>query len=160
MTTSLFIRTGTRYRAATAPEVCERATSYVLEQANRKCPLINNPNDAKNMLLNLSGLDHEEFGVIYLNSRHRVICIERSFTGTIDGAAVHPREIVKRALQHTASSVMFFHNHPSGSPDASGADEVITRRLKEALALIDVRVLDHLIIAGTTLISMAERGLI
>ena len=94
-----------------------------------------------------------------MDNRNRVITFEELFRGTIDGASVYPREVVKACLSHNAAAVIFAHNHPSGVAEPSLADERITKRLKDALALIDVRVLDHLIV-GEEVISLAERGLL
>ena len=109
--------------------------------------------------LHFGGLDHEIFGCLFLDNRHRLIAVEQLFRGTVDGACVHPREVVKAAIQHGAVALILVHNHPSGEASSSHADELITRRLKEALALIDVRVLDHLII-GERIYSFAEAGLL
>lgn len=117
------------------------------------------PDDTKRFLkLKLAHLEHEVFAVLFLDNRHRLVAFEELFNGTIDGCSVHPREVVKRALAHNAAAVIFAHNHPSGVAEPSRADESITRRLKEALSLVDVRVLDHLIV-GSEITSMAERGL-
>ncbi|MCK9503109.1 MAG: DNA repair protein RadC [Porticoccaceae bacterium] len=102
----------------------------------------------------------EVFVALFLDTRHRLICCEELFFGTIDGASVYPREVVKRALHHQASAVIFGHNHPSGIAEPSRDDEAITRRLKEALALVDIRVLDHVVVGAGCGVSMAERGLI
>lgn len=102
----------------------------------------------------------EVFGCLYLDNRHRVIETAELFQGTIDGAAVYPRVVVQQALTLNAAAVMFFHNHPSGVAEPSHADEAITRRLKEALGLVDVRVLDHFIIGDGDVVSFAERGMI
>jgi DNA repair protein RadC len=102
----------------------------------------------------------ESFYTLYLSSRHTVITLEESFKGTIDGAAVYPREIAKAALINNAAAVIFAHNHPSGFSDPSAADRRITQRLVEALALIDVRVLDHIVVGGTDHYSFAEHGLL
>lgn len=96
---------------------------------------------------------------MFLDNRHRVITFEEMFRGTIDGASVYPREVVKAALQHNAAAVIFAHNHPSGVAEPSQADQAITKRLIEALLLVDVRVLDHLVV-GEQVVSFAERGLI
>lgn len=103
---------------------------------------------------------YEVFACLYLDNRHRVIEFCELFRGTIDGASVHPREVVRGALTHNAAAVIFCHNHPSGVAEPSRADEAITRRLREALALIDVRVLDHLIVGDGPCVSLAERGLL
>jgi len=105
-------------------------------------------------------LEHEVFGCIWLDARHRVIEVEELFRGTLTQASVYPREVVKSALKHNAAAVIFYHNHPSGAAEPSNADEGLTRRLKEALELVDVRALDHFIIAHTKTTSFAERGLI
>ncbi|RMD69625.1 MAG: JAB domain-containing protein, partial [Gammaproteobacteria bacterium] len=101
---------------------------------------------------------HEVFACLFLDNRHRVIAFEELFRGTIDGASVHPREVVKRVLAHNAAAVIFAHNHPSGVAEPSAADRAITLRLKEALALIDVRVLDHVIVGDRETVSLAEMG--
>ncbi|TVP89216.1 MAG: JAB domain-containing protein [Thioalkalivibrio sp.] len=102
---------------------------------------------------------YEVFACLFLDNRHRMLAFEELFRGTIDGASVHPREIVRRVLHHNAAAVILAHNHPSGVAEPSRADEAITRRVQEALGLLDVRVLDHVIVADETL-SFAERGLI
>jgi DNA repair protein RadC len=102
----------------------------------------------------------EVFAALFLDNRHRVIAFEELFFGTIDGASVHPREVVRRALAHNAAALILAHNHPSGVAEPSRADESITRRLKEALALVDIRVLDHLIVGDGEMVSLAERGLV
>jgi DNA repair protein RadC len=96
---------------------------------------------------------------LFLDNRNRVITFEKMFYGTIDGASVYPREVVRMALKTNAAAVIFAHNHPSGVAEPSQADEQITQRLKEALALVDIRVLDHLIV-GDEVVSFAERGLL
>ena len=103
---------------------------------------------------------HEVFACLFLDNRHRVLAFEELFYGTIDGASVHPRQIVKRALYHNAAALILAHNHPSGVAEPSRADEQITLRLKEALALVDIRVLDHVIVGDGEVISFAERGLL
>jgi len=110
--------------------------------------------------LQLASRECEIFAVLFLTNRHRVIDFQEMFRGTIDGASVHPREVVKEVLRHNAAAVILCHNHPSGASEPSRADEAITRRLKEALALVDVRVLDHLIVGGSEITSLAERGLL
>ena len=105
-------------------------------------------------------LDYEVFGLILLDKRHRVIeCIDL-FRGTIDGASVHPREVVKLALEKSAAACIVYHNHPSGVQEPSQADELITARVKDALALIDVRLIDHLILGGPSVLSFAQAGLL
>ena len=123
--------------------------------------MVTNPADTRNYLsLRLAEREAEVFCVMFLTNRHRVIAFEEMFQGTIDGATVHPREVVKAALRLNAAAVILAHNHPSGVAEPSRADEAITRRLTDALALVDVRVLDHLIVGGSEITSLAERGLL
>ena len=110
--------------------------------------------------LRLAGREREVFVCIFLDAQHRVIEVEELFRGTLAQTSVYPREVVKRALRFNAASVIFAHNHPSGLAQPSRADELLTRSLKEALALVDVRVLDHFIVAGATATSFAERWLL
>lgn len=110
--------------------------------------------------MRLRDLPHEVFCCLFLDNRHRVMAFEELFRGTIDGASVHPREVVKQALARKAAAVILVHNHPSGLAEPSQADELITRRLKEALALVDIRVLDHLVVGDGVCESFAERGLL
>jgi DNA repair protein RadC len=112
------------------------------------------------LILTLAEREHEIFGCLFLDNRHRLIAIEEMFRGTLNGTAVYPREVAKRALAHNSAAVIFFHNHPSGDPDPSRADEALTQRLKEALAMPDIRTLDHIIVGGSTTMSFAERGML
>lgn len=108
----------------------------------------------------LAGLPHEVFVCIQLDAQHRVIDVDELFRGTLTQTSVYPREVVKAALRANAAAVIFAHNHPSGVCQPSRADELLTRTLKDALGLVDVKVLDHFIIAGTSALSFAERGLL
>ncbi|HEX2493014.1 MAG TPA: DNA repair protein RadC [Steroidobacter sp.] len=110
--------------------------------------------------MRLRDLTYEVFCCMHLDNRHRVIAFDELFRGTIDGANVYPREVVKQALARNAAAVILVHNHPSGLAEPSQADELITRRLKEALALVDIRVLDHLVVGDAVCESFAERGLL
>ena len=110
--------------------------------------------------LKLADKHNEVFGCIFLDNRHRVIAVEDLFFGTIDGATVHSRVVVEKALGHHAAALVLYHNHPSGVAEPSQADVRITSRIKEALALIDVRVLDHLVVSVEASVSMAERNLL
>lgn len=110
--------------------------------------------------MRFAGLEHEEFHMIFLDAQNKVIVTERMFIGSLTQTGIYPREVVKKALEHNAAAVILSHNHPSGMAEPSRADEMITTNLKQALGLIDVRVLDHLIIAGSAHYSFAERGLI
>ncbi len=107
----------------------------------------------------LRDYEHEVFACLFLDNRHRIIKYEEMFTGTIDGASVYPREVVKRALSHNAAALILAHNHPSGVAEPSESDKRITQRLKDALSLIDVRVLDHFVV-GDEVVSFTERGLL
>lgn len=101
---------------------------------------------------------HEVFAVLFLDTRHRALAFEELFQGTIDGSEVHPREVVRRALAHNAAAVIVGHNHPSGCPDPSAADRAITARLKQALSLVEVRLLDHFVVGDGSPVSLASRG--
>ena len=133
----------------------------VLAARHRKGQAIESPAQSRAYLrLWLAERKNEVFGCIFLDNKHRVLGVEELFQGTIDGASVHPRVVVQRALEMNSASTLFFHNHPSGVCEPSQADLRITERLKQALALVDVRVLDHLIVAVEDSVSLAERGLI
>lgn len=110
--------------------------------------------------LQLSDRSREVFACLLLDSQHRVICFEELFKGTIDSATVHPREVVKLALSHNAAAMILAHNHPSGIAEPSLADQNITQRIKEALSLVDIRLLDHMVVGAGVTVSLAERGLI
>nr|WP_269454725.1 DNA repair protein RadC [Methylomonas koyamae] len=121
---------------------------------------LNSPDHAKDCIkLKLAPYEHEVFLCLFLDNQHRVIACEELFRGTIDGASVYPREVVKAALRHNAAALIMAHNHPSGISEPSRADRAITAKLQEALALVDVRVLDHFIV-GETVHSFAEHGLL
>ena len=131
----------------------------IIERRFFRQAMITNSEDAIHFLqAKLACLDHEVFGALFLDNKHQVLCWEVLFTGTIDGCTIHPREVVKRALAHNAAAIIFAHPHPSGCAKASQADIRITERLKKALALVDVRVLDHIVIGGNKAYSMAEEG--
>ena len=124
-------------------------------------PALEAPQAARNFLqAQLRDRPYEVFCCLYLDNRHHLIVCEELFRGTIDGAAVHPREVVKQALSRNAAAVILAHNHPSGIAEPSHADELITARLRDALALVDIRVLDHLVVGDTRCVSFAERGLL
>ena len=158
--TMLYVRDETGFREALATDVLDRAEALLAQRYRVGSPVLTSPALTREFLrVHLGGCEHEVFGVLHLDSRHRLIVAEDLFRGTISSASVHPREVVKATLKHNAAAVVLYHNHPSGLAEPSAADELITRRLKEALALIDVRVLDHLIVAEYVY-SMAEAGLI
>ena len=129
--------------------------------ALREADVLGSPEDVRRYLaLHLTGLPHEVFAALLLDNRHRVIEYRELFRGTIDSAAVYPREVVKHCLARNAAAVIFAHNHPSGVAEPSDTDVRLTRKLVDALALIDVRVLDHLVIGQGVQTSLAERGLL
>jgi DNA repair protein RadC len=133
----------------------------VLAERHRAGRVLSSPEQTRDFLrLKLIDRKFEVFGALFLDNRHRVIRVAEMFQGTIDGASVHPRVVVQRALELNAAAIVFFHNHPSGVAEPSHADEAITRRLRDALALVDVRVLDHFVVAAGETVSFAERGLI
>lgn len=138
-----------------------RALKILESRLSYEGTAMGNPATTKKYLIcKMSELKSEVFGMLMLDSQHRVIKSQNLFNGTIDGASVYPREVVRAALEANAAAVILYHNHPSGMPEPSMADRQITRRLVDALALIDVRVLDHIIVGGTTTRSFAEDGLI
>ena len=123
--------------------------------------ILSSPQQVRDYLcLKLGSLTREVFMVLFLDAQNRMIVTEELFTGTLTQTSVYPREVIKRALHHNAASVIFAHNHPSGVAEQSKADEIITAELKKALALVDVRVLDHFIVAGNQTLSFSERGLL
>jgi DNA repair protein RadC len=142
--------------------------SAVLELARRSLgqqmaerPVLDNVILVKDYLrLQLGGRGHEVFSVLFLDAQHRLIQMDEMFRGSLTQASVYPREVLKRALQLHAAAVILAHNHPSGSAQPSRSDEVLTQTLKSALAMIDVRVLDHLVVGDTEVVSFVERGLL
>ena len=146
-----------RAQFAAAIELSRRALQEELEKRNA----LTSPGAVRDYLrLALSRREEEVFVCIWLDAQHKVIQIEQAFSGTLTQTSVYPREIVKSALARNAAAVIFAHNHPSGVAQPSQADELLTRSLKEALALVEVKVLDHFVIAGNQAISFAERGLL
>lgn len=130
-----------------------------LGEALQRGDILNNPVVTKSYLTaRLRDYDYEVFACLFLDVRHQLICYEELFRGTIDGASVHPREVVRRALQLNAAALVLAHNHPSGVAEPSDADRRITQRLREALDLVDIRVVDHLVIGDRAAVSFAERG--
>jgi len=158
--TTLYVRDASGFREAEATDVVGRAQALLAQRYRSGSPVLTSPERTREFLrVHLGGRDRETFGVLHLDNRHRLIAAEDLFCGTIDRASVHPREVVKAVLIRNAAAIVLYHNHPSGASEPSAADELITRRLKEALALIDVRVLDHLIVAES-IYSFAESGLL
>jgi len=144
-------------RIAAALELVRR----VLREDLKRSSVLSSPAAVRDYIrLLLIGREHEVFVVLFLDAQNRVIEAEELFRGTLTQTSVYPREVVKRALRWNSSSVIFAHNHPSGVAEPSHADEALTQALKQSLALVDVKVLDHFVVAGTASISFAERGLI
>jgi DNA repair protein RadC len=132
-----------------------------LREDVRRDTLLDSPDKVRNYLrLSLGRLPHEVFLALCLDAQNRLLTADELFRGTLTQTSVYPREVVKHALKHNAAAVIFAHNHPSGVAEPSRADELLTASLKQALALVDVRVLDHLIVAGNATVSFAERGLL
>jgi len=155
---TLYVRDASGYHEAEAKDVIACAQGLIAQRYRAGARMLDSPHRTREYLkLQFGALDHEVFGCLFLSSRHRLIAIETLFRGTIDGASVHPREVVKAAIAHGAAAAILFHNHPSFNSTPSAADELITQRLREALALIDVRLLDHLIV-GERIYSFAEAG--
>jgi DNA repair protein RadC len=152
--------TATGIREACFEEVLDAARRALASRVRRGVGFTSPRVTADYLRVRLSTLDHEVFCVIYLTKRHQFIACEDLFRGTIDGASVYPREVLKEALKHNAAAVILAHNHPSGVAEPSQADLDITKRLKKVLELVEIKVLDHLIIAGGDTVSFAERGLI
>ncbi len=145
-------------REATGTETLDAARAYISKRIRRGTTLSSPKATRDYLTLRLGMREHEVFCVIHLDRRNRLIECQELFRGTVDGASVHPREIVKEALQRNSAACILVHNHPSGVAEPSQADEILTERVKAALALVDIRVLDHLIVAGGDVVSLAERG--
>jgi len=156
--TTLYIRSADGFRAAEPTEVFDRAKALIAQRYRAGSPVLSAPALTRDYLrLHVGPCDYEQFGILHLDGRHRLIRAEILFRGTVAAAAVYPREVVKAALASNAAAIILFHNHPSGAPEPSHADELITSRLKDALALVEIRILDHLIVAEG-FYSFAEAG--
>ena len=145
-------------RACALAAALELGTRHLGQQLQRGEALTDPDQAGAYFQRKLRPLPHEVFACLFLDTRHRVLAYEELFRGTLDGSEVHPREVARRCLAHNAAAVIFGHNHPSGNPEASAADRAVTARLKQALALVEVRVLDHFIIGDGSPSSMARRG--
>jgi DNA repair protein RadC len=146
-----------RAQFAAAIELIRRS----LQEKLRESAALTSPGAVRDYLrLKLAARKEEAFVCMWLDAQHKVIDVEEAFTGTLTQTSVYPREIVKSALRYNAAAVIFAHNHPSGVAQPSQSDELLTRNLKDALALVEVKVLDHFIVAGHQAISFAERGLL
>ena len=147
-----------------APEICRIARELLTRWLNEKIMTgesMNAPQAVRDYLkMHFVGREYESFVAIFLDAQHRVISAEELFKGTLTQTSVYPREVVKASLKHNAAAVIFAHNHPSGATEPSQSDRMLTDALKQALALIDVRVLDHFVVAGNQTMSFAERGMI
>ena len=141
--------------------ILRRAVRILEVKVRAEAVALSSPSAVRDWLaLQFSGLDREVFGVLFLDAQNRLIDFEAMFTGTLTQTSVFPREVVKAALARNAAGVMFVHNHPSGCAEPSHSDETLTQALKQALALVDVRVLDHFVVGGSAVLSFAERGLL
>lgn len=159
--TSGYVRETASGYTVVSDEAVIRTALELLSKRISRGPLLTSPRATRDYLrLRFADLQHEVFCVLYLDKRHRLIACEELFRGTIDGASVHPREVVKAALRHNCAAALCAHNHPSGSAEPSQADEFITQRLKAALELVDIRLLDHVVVSAHDSVSMAERGLL
>ena len=138
-----------------ALELCSRYLAAGLERGEA---LTDPASAGRYVAQRLRGQSREVFAALFLDTRHRALAFEELFRGTVDGAEVHPREVVRRALAHNAAAVMVGHNHPSGNPEPSAADRAVTARLKQSLSLVDVRLLDHFVIGDGAPVSLAARG--
>lgn len=142
-------------------EVIAKAMDILFSRLRKPNEILAAPDSVKRFLqLKLTTLEHEVFGVLFLDAQHGLITYEEMFRGTLTQTSVYPREVVKMALSLNCASVVLAHNHPSGNTNPSRADEMLTQTLKSALALVDVRVLDHIIVGGQSTLSFAETGLI
>lgn len=149
---------------ATLPKRCVVARELVrrwLDEELKRESVLNAPAAVRDCLrLHFAGREYESFVALFLDTQHRLIAVEELFRGTLSQTSVYPREVVKAALRHNAAAIIFAHNHPSGVAEPSQSDQHLTTALKQALGLVDVRVLDHFIVAGASILSFAERGLI
>lgn len=144
----------------TQDQVIKRAMR-ILEGRMRTGAALNSPQAVRDYLrLALSGKEHEVFICVFLDAQNRVLAVDELFRGTLTQTSVYPREIVKESLRHNAAALIFAHNHPSGVAEPSRADEMLTVALKQALALVDVKVLDHFVVGSGSAMSFAERGLL
>jgi DNA repair protein RadC len=150
----------TTTRPVTADEIVATALDILAVRLPHTDALTNPETVKKYLTTQFADLEHEVFSILLLDNRHRVIRYKEMFRGTIDGCSVHPREVVKAAMTANAAAVILAHNHPSGVAEPSRADTQLTRRLTDALGLVDVRVLDHIVAGGAETVSFAERGLL
>ncbi len=145
-------------RACTLSAALELGQRVLAADLERGEALKDPPTAGRLFAQRLRAFDHEVFAVMFLDTRHRMLAFEEMFHGTLDGAEVHTRDVARRALAHNAAAVIVGHNHPSGNPEPSAADRAVTARLKQALSLVDVRLLDHFVVGDGPAVSMAARG--
>ncbi|MFA9385217.1 MAG: DNA repair protein RadC [Vibrio cyclitrophicus] len=145
------------FKTSELNELLERAAEALAEKYKREGTFTNPTNVKEYLKLKLGAHDREVFAVMFLDNQHQLISFEELFFGTIDAASIYPREVLKAALNHNAAAVVFAHNHPSGVAEPSQADRCITQRLVDALKLVDIRVLDHIVV-GENCVSFAEKG--
>ena len=158
--TTLYVREGSDFRVAENNLILEKADRLISSRFRIGASVLDEPQRTRRFLRHhLGGREFETFGLIHLDSLHRLIALEDLFRGTIDGAHVYPREVVKSALQHNSQALIAFHNHPSGLSEPSPVDIGITRRLKDALAMVNVRLVDHMVV-GEAIYSFSEHGLL
>jgi DNA repair protein RadC len=158
--TPLMLGEGDRMPHPKLSAAIELSRRLMREELQRGPPLCSSRATKDYLVAQFLGQEYESFISIFLDNQHRVIRIEEMFRGTIDGSMVHPREVVRAALKCNAAACIFAHNHPSGVAEPSQADQTITRRLKNALALVDIRTLDHLVVGADSMVSLAERGVL
>jgi len=144
------------YLLATADQILEAARAVIDRKMQRGASLTSPEVVKEYLCAKLGGTESEVFAVLFLDTQHRLIEYAEMLHGTIDSTSVYPREVIRAAIRLNAAAVVVSHNHPSGNPEPSGADKALTQRLKDALALVDVRVLDHVIVAGSRTVSFAN----
>lgn len=164
MTTSLAMIGGTPLSPVALPDddwIIRQAFVILERRVFRRGPMLQSPTDVRDFLrIKLAAEPHEVFAAVFMDAKHQVLAYEPLFYGTIDATTVYPRVVLKRALDHNAAALVLCHNHPSGCTDPSAADKTLTQRLKEVLAQVDIRVLDHFIVGQGQPYSFAEAGLI
>jgi DNA repair protein RadC len=149
-----------RYLPASVDQILDAARQVIDQKMQRGMSFTSSAVVKEYLYTKLAGFEHEVFAVLFLDSQHRLIEYSELFRGTIDSASVYPREVVKEALRLNAAAVIISHNHPSGHPEPSAADKTLTKRLRDALSLVDVRMLDHIVVGGKETTSFAELGLL
>lgn len=159
--TDVYKKVGDKYKKLELSEICSIAEKYIAQNFRRIGESCTTPNHFREFLVMRYGAEEvEHFDVVWMDSQHRPIAVVRLSTGTVDSSTVHIREVVKSALKHNAAACILAHNHPSGVPEPSDADRRLTYRIKNALEMINVRVLDHFVIGGLSSVSLAERNML